>query len=76
MESKIIKSVINPTNLSCKEEQGTTWIADLEDGLQVWRQIGLDKEVPEWVRLGTLYEARYLAEINYKKDELDNEQNR
>lgn len=46
-----------PTNL-CHEPYLTEWHADLEEGIQIWVQAGI--EGTNWVRLGDLFERSVL----------------
>jgi len=56
----VINKIIAPENLSHKESFGTTWIADLEGGKQVWIQTSKDDDKPNWIRLGLLYEELFV----------------
>ena len=48
-----------PTNLSSFEEYGTIWIADMENGIQIWIQTSKESNNPKWIRLGDLLEISY-----------------
>ena len=55
----IIEKVVAPENLN-KEPYDTRWIADLEDGKQVWIQISKDIDKPNWLRLGEVFEQEFI----------------
>lgn len=50
-----------PTNLSSFEDFGTFWVADFEEGAQVWIQTSFDKNEPKWIRYGDWCEKMILA---------------
>lgn len=53
---KVIEKIVAPSNRSNVEPYGTAWIADLEQGKQVWFQTSKETDSPKWVRLGDMYE--------------------
>jgi hypothetical protein len=60
----IIKKIIAPTKQH-HEEFNTLWIADLDQGIQMWLQTSQDIEKPNWERVGNLYE-QWALEVGEK----------
>lgn len=46
-----------PTNLFSLAPYGTQWIADMENGTQLWIQTSQDQKHPKWVRMGEFLET-------------------
>jgi len=66
----IIRKIIAPTKQH-HEPFLTLWIADLEEGKQIWIQTSKDIDKPQWERAGMLFEecsledeAIFLADAN------------
>jgi len=70
---KLIQKIIAPTNQH-HDEYLTMWIADLEEGKQIWIQTSKDQDKPKWERLGFLYEELVLEEQAYQENMLNDVQ--
>jgi len=58
----IIQKYTIPTNVSSFEEYSTIWIAQKEDGAQVWIQASKDENKPQWVRAGDVIEQYFVKQ--------------
>lgn len=63
----IIRKIISPTKQH-HEPYLTLWIADLEQGKQIWVQNSEDIEKPLWERYGDIVERRMLQQENFYID--------
>jgi hypothetical protein len=60
----IIRKIIAPTKQH-HEPYLTLWIADLEQGKQIWVQNSEDQEKPHWERYGELVERKILEKDEF-----------
>lgn len=66
---KLIKKIVAPTK-HCIEPYLTVWIADKDEGRQIWIQTS-DGDAPNWERYGNLFEEMWLEDNSELNEEID-----
>lgn len=67
---KLIKKIVAPTK-HCSEPYLTVWIADKDEGTQIWIQTSSDISAPQWERYGNLFEQMWLEDNNELNEDIE-----
>ncbi len=66
---EVIMKYVSPSN-QCHAPQGQRWLADKEDGLELWLQTSDNETEPKWRRYGAVIEEQMINNIErYREQE-------